>query len=103
MLQIIALFIICNAPVAIWRFMDCRLTHSPEILPLLVAAQELRRRKASLVIFPGGAREDAAGSRSLNGLSGALCENGHVCAHNTVHKHTHTNTHIHTHKHTQVA
>jgi hypothetical protein len=36
---VIALFIICNAPVALWRFFDCRLTHSPEILPLLVAAQ----------------------------------------------------------------
>jgi hypothetical protein len=67
-LQIMALFIVCNAPVAIWRFFDCRLTHSPEILPLLVAAHELRRRKASLLIFPGAAREEAGGWRALTGL-----------------------------------
>jgi len=72
MLQIIALFIVFNTPVAIWRFLDCRLTHSPEILPLLVAAQELRRRKASLLVFPGCAREEAGGWRALTGLSDFL-------------------------------
>ena len=74
MLQIMAVFIVTNAPVALWRFFDCRLTHSPEILPLLVAAQELRRRKASLLVFPGSARDDAGGWRALTGLCDFLAD-----------------------------
>uniref|UniRef100_A0A7S4NFM5 TIR domain-containing protein n=1 Tax=Guillardia theta TaxID=55529 RepID=A0A7S4NFM5_GUITH len=50
-LQIIALFLFLNAPAVLWRFLDCRLHHSSELLPLFLIAEEFRRMDLSLHVF----------------------------------------------------
>lgn len=69
LLQILALFVLINSPIVLWRFLDVRLTHSSVLLPVLLASSELSRLNATVTILVG--RRRTAG-RSEDGLLAPL-------------------------------